>query len=206
MDMEEHIKVANKMIRFITKDFTPQHKKTFKKQFIGIYNEVPDISYGGLTRNKCGYKVPYITIAQRSMVDENSFELHKEKQRGLRHLPDCKTNWGGCFASGYFGRWMFVEYASFHMSHSIGGFYSDDYKHHRDATIAHEIAHAVQAYCHWHNYHEFGGDYKSHGLVWKELYSRLREKYINPLVEPIDRAALDGYITNYKKIYAERVK
>ncbi len=204
--MEEHIKVANKMIRFATKDFNTAHKKSFKNQFIGIYNKAKEGSYGGLMRNENGYRVPYITIAQRSMVGAESRELHFKKQRGMRHLSSCKTNWGGCFAAGYFERWMFVEYPSFHLSKSIGGFYSDDYRLHRDATIAHEIAHAVQAYCHWHNYHRFGTDYKSHGLVWKELYSRLREKYINPYIEHIDKKELAGYIIDYKKIYDERVK
>ncbi len=199
--MEDHIKMANKMIRFITKDFSNYHKSNFKKKFLGIYGQAKNRSYGGV-KNRNGVLVPYITIAQRSMVDQTSLSehLHTTKTK-MQNLSHCRKNWAGVYSSGYFGRWMFAEYQSFHKSKTIGGFYSDDYRLHLYATIAHEIAHAVQHYCSWNEYHPFGTNYKSHGKVWRSIYSLLREKYINPYVVTLDADEIENYIDKYTKIW-----
>lgn len=203
--MEPHVKTVNKMIRFITKDFSPRHKKIFKAQFIGLYNQTNSRSYGGLTRNN-GNWVPYITIAKRSMYTAESLKKHYEEcKHELRNLKYHKPNWRGYYAAGFHEKWMFIEYGSFYKSRTIGGFYSENYEHHLNATLAHEVAHAVQGYCNLYNYDLFGTNFKSHGTVWKEIYSRLREKYINPYVQPLDMKELNQYIENYKEMFNERM-
>jgi len=205
--MEPHVKTVNKMIRFVTNNFSPYHKKLFKKQFIGLYSQNRSRSYGGLTRNDSRILVPYITIAKRSMYTSNSLKKHlKECSNELRDMKYHEPTWRGYYASGYHGKWMFVEYGSFYKSRTIGGFYSDNYELHLNATLAHEVAHAVQAYCSLHDYHKFGNNYKSHGTVWKEIYSQLREKYINPFVQPLDIKELNNYIESYKRVYNDKVK
>lgn len=199
--MEDHIKMANKMIRFITKDFNTFHKRNFKTRFTGIYGGAKKRSYGGI-KSMDGHIVPYITISQRSMVNETSKAEHFDNCKStLRDLSYYRANWASVYSTGYYDRWMFAEYQSFHKSKTIGGFYSDDYRMHLYATIAHEIAHAVQHYCKWHDYHIFGNNYKSHGRVWRSIYSLLREKYINANVVPLDMDEIAKYIVEYTKIW-----
>lgn len=80
----------------------------------------------------------------------------------------------------------FEEYSSFSNDKVIGSVICANWKHSLAALIAHEIAHAVQfsgvktavnASC---NLGENSTAYKEkHGIVWKKVYSLLREQYVN---------------------------
>jgi hypothetical protein len=82
------------------------------------------------------------------------------------------------------------EYKSFDNSSVIGGFYTKDKYQKLEMVLLHELSHAVQYY----TYKVNNIRCKPHGPVWKNIYSRLREQFLNPCLG--DQVALK---TEYNK-------
>jgi len=135
---------------------------------------------------------------------------HTNKDLWLAHLSakgtGVKRSWKEAVLLAKDGKWMFVEYSHINSSPVIGSFVSDDPKHHSDALLAHELAHAVQYFCKDNNDHQFGTDYTAHKGVFKNIYAILRKEFVNPFLndefitdvldmpEPIEIAPTPTYV------------
>lgn len=84
--------------------------------------------------------------------------------------------------------YKFYEYPSFDANSIIGGFYSRRPYDKLEATIAHEVAHAVQFFA----YKKLNTRCKPHGPMFKEYYSKLRMQFINPNL-PEQKVLTDEY-------------
>ena len=104
-----------------------------------------------------------------------------------------------CAYKDYAGTtYKFHEYPTFDADKEIGGFYSRDPMHKLQATIVHEMAHAVQFFA----YRKNNVRCKPHGPMFKNFYRRLRNQFINPNLP--DQVALtedyQGYVDKLTKV------
>lgn len=92
----------------------------------------------------------------------------------------------------------FLEYSSYDKDPIIGGFYSLNYADKIKATVAHEVAHAIQYFDYKKN------NYRDtpHGAVFKNYYKMLRKEFINPALpeqEKLRKQYTDYLATTNKK-------
>ena len=124
-------------------------------------------------------------------VNEQIFPKFVLAKRSFDFSPSRRSSRGGMYADGpginiamhhycknYTGERLIrvYEYKSFDSSSVIGGFYTKDKYQKLDMVLLHELAHAVQYYAYRIN----NTRCKPHGPIWKNIYKRLREEFLNP--------------------------
>ena len=84
------------------------------------------------------------------------------------------------------------EYKSFDSDPDIGGIYTRNKWHRLELVLLHEIAHALQYYSYKINNFRC----KPHGPTWRNFYSRLRNRHLNPYLDnqPALREEYDGMV------------
>jgi predicted SprT family Zn-dependent metalloprotease len=96
--------------------------------------------------------------------------------------------------------YRFYEYPSFDADRVIGGFYSRRPYDKLEATIAHEVAHAIQFFA----YKKLNTSCKPHGRMFKDYYAMLRQKFINAKL-PEQKALAADYQNYALKLQANKV-
>ena len=124
-------------------------------------------------------------------VNEQIFPKFVLAKRGYDFSPSRRSSRGGMYADGpginmamhhycknYTGERLIrvYEYKSFDSSSTIGGFYTKNKFQKLEMVLLHELAHAVQYYAYRIN----NTRCKPHGAIWKNIYKRLREEFLNP--------------------------
>jgi len=124
-------------------------------------------------------------------VNEQIFPKFVLAKRGYDFSPSRRSSRGGMYADGpginmamhhycknYTGERLIrvYEYKSFDSSSTIGGFYTKNKYQKLEMVLLHELAHAVQYYAYRIN----NTRCKPHGAIWKNIYKRLREEFLNP--------------------------
>ena len=96
--------------------------------------------------------------------------------------------------------YRFYEYPSFDANNIIGGFYSRRPYDKLEATIAHEVAHAVQFFA----YKKLNTSCKPHGTMFKEYYAMLRKQFINFKL-PVQAPLVAEYQNYANKLQANKL-
>ncbi len=167
-----HELITMQMVEYITKGL--KGGAQFRRDFRATFGTVGTASRAGMYKIKNSrHKLRGRTFPNGKPIYVYNYQPRIKIHQG--HLePDPKK--------------PYEEYDHIHDDPRIGNFISGDVDNHVNATIAHEIAHAVFSASQHRGFlltlpDDWLIDNSGHGESWQAIYGVLRDRFINPYVE-----------------------